>query len=89
MAFPGKKKEDFLDGVVAEMGPADKGGGDEYGADMKDSKDDTDGMDESDPEEMKQDRIMAAQQVAKALGMSDADAPKLADALKAFFDSCS
>ena len=88
MAFPvAKKKGDFLDGVVEEMGPADKGGADEYGADMKD---DGDGMDDdSNPEEAEQDRVMASTQIGKALGLSGVDAPKLAAALKAFFDSCS
>jgi len=87
MALPGKKS-DFLDSVVDEMGPSDKGGDDTYGAKM--SEDDGDGMDdESDPEEAEQDRIMAAKQVGKAIGAPPGfDAVKLAAALKAFVSNC-
>jgi len=86
MAFPAKKKPDFLDDVVDEMGP--KADDDSYGASMDESGD-GDGMDdESDPEEAKQDRIMAAKQVAKALGMPNADGARLADALAAFVKAC-
>jgi hypothetical protein len=87
MALPGKKS-DFLDDVVDEMGPSDKGGDDEYGAKM--SVDDGDGMDdESDPEEAQQDRIMAAKAIGKALGSPPGfDAVKLADALHAFVANC-
>jgi len=87
MALPGKKA-DFLDDVVDEMGPSDKGGDDSYGAKM--SEDDGDGMDdESDPEEAQQDRVMAAKQIGKAIGAPPGfDATKLADALKAFIENC-
>ena len=84
MALPGKKSA-FLDDVVDEMGPSDKGGDDEYGAKMSDD----DGEDESDPEEAQQDRIMAAKMIGKAIGAPPGfDATKLADALSAFVKAC-
>lgn len=87
MGFPAGKKADFLDDVVGEMGPSDKGGDDEYGAKMSE---DGGGMDdESDPEEAQQDRIMAAKMVGKAMGAPPGfDATKLADALAAFVKAC-
>lgn len=80
MAFPAKKK-DFIGDVVDDMGPddADKG----YGAEMSDAEDPG-----GDDEESGQDRIMAAKAVARALGVPDADAPKLAEALRAFVSNC-
>jgi len=87
MALPGKKS-DFLDSVVDEMGPSDKGGDDTYGAKM--SEDDGDPEDaDADPEEAEQDRIMAAKAVGKAIGAPPGfDAVKLAQALKAFVSNC-
>lgn len=86
MGFPAGKKSDFLDSVVDEMGPSDKGG-DEYGAKMSD--DDSPPEDENDPEEAQQDRVMAAKQIGKAIGAPPGfDAMKLADALKAFYEAC-
>lgn len=76
-------KPDFLDDVVGGMSPPDK----KYGADM--SEEDGDGMDdESDPEESQQDRVMAAKSLIRALGLSGADASKVADALKSFVAAC-
>lgn len=74
-----KKKEDdsFLDDVVDEM-PDD--GDEKYGADMEE--------DEGSDEETKQDRLMAAGTLAKALGINTADRQKIADALEAFVKTC-
>lgn len=79
--IPMKKKADdeFLDGVVGDMGNED--GSTEYGADMTDE---SEGGDETSNE----DQLVAARQVAKALGMPAADAEKLRDALKAFNAAC-
>ena len=79
--LPNKKPApDFLDSVADDMGEA---GSKDYGADMSEE-----GDDEGDSEEAGQDRIMAAKMVAKALGMPEADAPRLADALAAFVKAC-
>jgi len=75
------RKPDFLDEVVDDMGPEKEGK--DYGADMEEEGDEGD-KDES----MDEDQIMAAGQVAKALGIPDADKSKLRDALKAFVESC-
>jgi hypothetical protein len=72
-------KPDFMDEVSDEM---DKGGGEEYGADMEDE-------DEGDDESAGEDKIMAAKQVAKAAGITVADPKRFADALEAFVKACS
>ena len=72
-----KKKPDFLEEVVDDMGNDE--GGTDYGADMEEG-----GGDESSHEDM----LMAAGMVAKALGMPNSDNQKLADALKAFIAAC-
>jgi hypothetical protein len=86
MAFPNLKKKknpDFLDEVVDDMGEED--GSTKYGADMSEADD----MDEGgDPEVAKEDRIMAAKLVAKALGNPNVDAAKFADALESFVKAC-
>lgn len=73
-------KGNFLDDVVDEMG--DDKGGTKYGADMADEGDDTD------DEQTNEDRIMAAAQVGKALGLPNVDKTKLAEALKTFIATC-
>ena len=90
MAF-GKKKHDFLDGVVEEMGPDNSD--DEYGAKMmskgaQDAEDEMDGG-ADDPEEKANDQAMAAKMVGKALGLTDFDASALAKALSAFVKAAS
>jgi hypothetical protein len=83
MAFPVKKKPDFLDEVVDDVGEA---GSKDYGAEMSD---DGDGMDnESGSEEAQQDRLMAVKQVARALGTPNADTTKLDQALHAYVTAC-
>lgn len=72
------KKPSFIDDVVDEMG--DGKGGSDYGADMED--------DGADDESAQEDRQMATRQVAKALGMPNADIPKLTSALEAFVKTC-
>lgn len=72
--------KDFLDSVVDDMG--DDKGNTEYGADMEED----DGADE--PETAKEDRLMAAGVLTKALGISTADRQKVADALEAFVKTC-
>lgn len=72
----------FLDDVVDEMG--DGKGGTEYGASM----DETSGDEGQDDESMNEDRLMAAKQVGKALGLGSVDPQRLADALKAFVQTC-
>lgn len=86
MAFPAKKpKRDFLDDVVDEMGPGDsKNDGDSYGASMEEEPDEADMGDE----EAGEDRVMAAKQVGKALGIANADWGKFSDALAAFVRNC-
>lgn len=74
-----KKTPDFLDEVTDEM---DKGGDDAYGADMEDE-------DEATDETAKEDKIMAAKQVAKALGVTVDDPGRFASALETFVRSCS
>lgn len=71
----------FMDDVVDEMG--DGKGGTEYGASMDDTSEEG-----GDDESMNEDRIMAAKQVGKALGLGSVDPQRLADALKAFVQSC-
>lgn len=72
-------KPDFLDDVVDEMG---NGKGDsDYGADME-------GDEEPDDDTASEDRLMAAKQLRKALGISSGDDQKIADALKAFVSTC-
>lgn len=75
------RKPDFLDDVVDDMGP-DKDDPDP-GASMEEEDSEGEG-----DESMDEDQMMAAGQVAKALGMPDADKRKLRDALKAFVESC-
>lgn len=72
----------FMDDVVDEMG--DGKGGTDFGAKM----DDSDEPDEGSDEEENEDRLMAAKQVAKALGISSFDPQKFADALSAFVKAC-
>lgn len=72
-------KRDFLDDVVDDMG--DDKGGTKYGADMTEEGEGTD-------EEEQQDKIMAAKQLCKALGISTADFAKVADAMEAFINAC-
>jgi hypothetical protein len=84
MAFPAKKpKRDFLDDVVDEMGPG-KNDGDAYGASMEEEPEEGDQGDE----ETQEDQVMAAKQVAKALGIQNIDAAKFAAALGAFVKAC-
>jgi hypothetical protein len=71
------KKPDFLDEVSDEM---DKGGDDAYGADMEDEGGDDEGA--------KEDKIMAAKAVGKALGITVPDPSRFADALEAFWKVC-
>lgn len=74
------KSKDFLDDVVDGMG--DDKGGTEYGADMEEEGDGPD------DETAKEDRLMAAGTLAKALGISTADRQRVADALEAFVKTC-
>lgn len=72
-------KPDFLSEVSDEM---DKGGDDAYGADMEDDED-------AEPDEnAKEDKILAAKQVAKALGVTPPDPEMFAKALETFVKSC-
>jgi len=73
-------KKDFLDDVVDGMG--DDKGNTEYGADMEEEGEGPD------DETAKEDRLMAAGTLAKALGISTADRQKVADALEAFVKTC-
>lgn len=72
------KKPDFLDEVVDEMGDED---GAKFGADMESEE-------EVDDETANEDRLMAAKQVAKALGITTVDPQRFSDALKAFIATC-
>lgn len=73
-------KGDFLDDVVDEMG--DGKGGSEYGADMDADEE------EADDETVKEDGIMAAKALRKALGIPSGDDAKIYDALKALVSTC-
>lgn len=72
-------KPDFLDEVSSEM---DKGKDDAYGADMEDDEE------EGSVETAKEDKILAAKQVAKAAGITLSDPGRFADALETFVKAC-
>ena len=74
-----KASPDFLSEVTDEM---DKGGEDAYGADMEDDE-------EAEADDAREDMILAAKQVAKALGVTVSDPERFADALKTFVRACS
>lgn len=74
-------KPDFLDEVEEEMDQGAKGGEDAYGADLEEDE-------EEDEEAAGEDRILAAKQVAKALGLTIEDPARLADALRTLIKSC-
>jgi hypothetical protein len=77
-------KPSFLDEVEEEMDQGAKGGEDAYGADMEDEEED----EEMDAEAADEDRILAAKQVAKALGITVADPKRFADSLRTFIRAC-
>lgn len=79
MKTSAKASPDFLDEVTDEM---DKGGEDAYGADMEDDEEG-----EGDPD-AKEDKILAAKQVAKALGVTVENPERFADALETFVQCC-
>lgn len=78
---PKKMDDDFLDEAVGEMEKDKDMAGSEYGADMDDKA-------EGDDETSSEDRMMAAKQIGKALGIQIADPERFAEALKTFIATC-